>query len=1309
MKTRVELRGTQLLCRSEDPHVEGVRQVSDSVVERWRKWASDYNAVLRRKDHTTLPALGRDIFTWLDGEDRWLTQSLDGVGAIYLEIAAPASSDMTSRAFLDMPWELLASQSGFLAADSNRPFCVWRRMGASGAPFKPLHEDFALIFMAASPEGVGELNFEAEEAAIIQATNPRYVRVMVEESGCLEFLRERTVQEGPIEALHLSCHGDVAASGALLALESPEGLLEPVTAGKLVGSLGEHKPPLVFLSACRTAEHVDAATPLTEDLIRAGVPNVLGWDGSVYDSDAIAFARTFYAELSRQQTVAYSAALARQHMLHAHLADTNTCHHWHLARAYAGPTGGGIICQKGADKRPRHAEPGYTEFLDKDNRKSPVANRAEFVGRRRHIQAISRAFNEGTHAGVLVHGMGQLGKSSLAARVANRLGHHRTVVVFDDYRAIAIFDAVAKALPGDVRPSLADLWRPQIAGNESRLYDALRAMLEGPLATEVPADPANPAKPSQRPVLLIIDDFEQVLEAPRPGEDDAVMKADHVKAIAATIAAFRDSVGATESRLLVTSRYRFALTDPHGNDLAAALHDIQLVPMNARERDKQLVAAVGRAGFEIPEDGRKARDIADLMTRAKTAASGNPGLQAILMSPLLKLGGSDATEAATDAVEDYLRTGMIPQASSAAADFFGRVSFEVYKAALTPDESLQLRAALICDLPMPLTVHALAGSALGVDGPERAIARLLGLGLLDLYVAANEPPSANVNGLTKPLFAALTREHRKHLAKAVVAPLFEEWSDDSGDLPMGPRAVALADLAFLAEAEASLVNRTGLAAAGYFYHGLHQADRALQIVVRAIEVLRKVGGKPDLHLLRIGADSAERIGNTELQDQLLEQGLASDDQDAAARAMLAVGYANRLRRRGHSEQALTHLTSASVAFEKLGDKRSLAVTKGRIADILDARGDLDAALKIRTEEELPTYEKLGDVRELAVSKGKIADILFARGDLDAALKIRIEEELPTYEKLGDVRSLAVSKGKIADILFARGDLDAALKIRAEEQLPIFEKLGDVRSLAITKGQIADILSARGDLDAALKIRAEEQLPIFEKLGDVRELAITKGKIADILFARGDLDAALKIRTEEQLPIFEKLGDVRALAVTKGWIADILFARGDLDAALKIRTEEQLPIFEKLGDVRELAVTKGKISDILYARGDIDAARRLHLENLSAAERMGNAELIMHAKFSIAHIGMVKGISSAEEAQLVSRYFLDAYATARSLKRPDSIAAIGMEVTSVLRSMQAISEAKVVAEEVAVALEKLGHRERADEVRSQAAQWGSDEG
>ena len=52
---------------------------------------------------------------------------------------------------------------------------------------------------------------------------------------------------------------------------------------------------------------------------------------------------------------------------------------------------------------------------------------------------------------------------------------------------------------------------------------------------------------------------------------------------------------------------------------------------------------------------------------------------------------------------------------------------------------------------------------------------------------------------------------------------------------------------------------------------------------------------------------------------------------------------------------------------------------------------------------MPTYERLGDVRSWAVTLGQIADVLQARGQLDEALRIRQEEELPIYERLGDVR------------------------------------------------------------------------------------------------------------------------------------------------------------------------------------------------------------------------------------------------------------------------------------------------------------------
>ena len=299
---------------------------------------------------------------------------------------------------------------------------------------------------------------------------------------------------------------------------------------------------------------------------------------------------------------------------------------------------------------------------------------------------------------------------------------------------------------------------------------------------------------------------------------------------------------------------------------------------------------------------------------------------------------------------------------------------------------------------------------------------------------------------------------------------------------------------------------------------------------------------------------------------------------------LLIELGDLLNSLGRIDRAESAYREAREALTSMDDRRRSAIADGRIADVLQARGELDEALRIRTEEQLPVFEQLGDVRSRAITQGNIADILVTRGELDEALRIRTEEELPVYEQLGDVHSRAIIQGRIADILVARGELDEALRICAEEQLPVFEQLGDVRSRAITQGRIADILVARGELDEALRICAEEQLPVFEQLGDVRSRAITQGNIADILVARGELDEALRIRAEEQLPVFEQLGDVRSRAITQGRIADILVARGELDEALRTWTGDVLPVLEELGDQRSIEVAQGRIAAIRTALG-----------------------------------------------------------------------------------------------------------------------------
>lgn len=321
--------------------------------------------------------------------------------------------------------------------------------------------------------------------------------------------------------------------------------------------------------------------------------------------------------------------------------------------------------------------------------------------------------------------------------------------------------------------------------------------------------------------------------------------------------------------------------------------------------------------------------------------------------------------------------------------------------------------------------------------------------------------------------------------------------------------------------------------------------------------------------------------------------------------------ASLLQSLGQLDEALRIRSEKELpVYEESGDVRGIAVTQGKIADILRVRGQFDEALRIRSEEELPVYEALGDVRGIAITQSKIADILQSRGQFDEALRIYAGKALPTLAELGDVHSVIVTQEKIADILKVRGQFDEALRFYTEETLPAFEKLGDVRSAAGTQGKIADILQARGQFDEALRIRREKELPVYEELGDQRGAAIAQNKIADIMLSRGQLDESLHIYTEKTLPALAELGDMHSVAGTQGRIADILQARGKLDEALDVQLHKVLPVFAALGDVRERLVTQTKIAQLMHQRGkkqDRPQIRNLLRLALKDAEKLQISE------------------------------------------------------------------------------------------------------
>ncbi len=276
-------------------------------------------------------SLGRELYRWLDGDEGWLGELRDDAGpAVRLRGAHDrARADEAASALLQAPWELLADDVGFLAADALLRFAPARRIGKPAA-LAPDGFRLGIAFMASAPRGASELDYEAEETAIFAAAREG-IDLFVEDSGDPQELGRRlaALENGPPPVLHLSCHGhngwkraSSATPQPVLLMEDEAGNERPTSAAELVDALGSARPHVLFLSACLTAVAAEPASrgavtdPLAAVLVgRAGVPAVVGWDGSVADAAATAFARVFYERLAKRWSVAEAAAAARRHLL----------------------------------------------------------------------------------------------------------------------------------------------------------------------------------------------------------------------------------------------------------------------------------------------------------------------------------------------------------------------------------------------------------------------------------------------------------------------------------------------------------------------------------------------------------------------------------------------------------------------------------------------------------------------------------------------------------------------------------------------------------------------------------------------------------------------------------------------------------------------------------------------------------------------------------------------------------------------------------------------------------------------------------
>ncbi|MEM7248547.1 MAG: CHAT domain-containing protein, partial [Acidobacteriota bacterium] len=1063
------------------------RTVEEAWLDTLRQLAERHAKASRSLENVDeLLAIGRELHDWFVSRFRFDALRAKLTGALTLTVEVPREPGDAGEALLHAPWELLADEKGHLVADSIVRYAPVRRLGAEAEAKRPQSEAaLSVLFMAAVVDGQQELQLEEEERAILEATHEQPLDLFVEETGTLRELRRRHAflsEDAPVDVLHLSCHGTATPNPALL-LEDAYGAEARTDADDITKELGSKLGDLglVVLSACETAAEstTGPAESLAAALVQRGAPATLGFASAVGDASATKLTASLYERLSLGDDVVEAVAAARREAL----TETGS-RDWHLARLVLGPRGGDVVAPVKGRRRKRR-DRGYAALLNEQDREVKVAGPEAFVGRRRPLQESLRVLRE-PGPGLLIHGLGRQGKSSLAVRIAERLEGLTTVPLHGDYRAVTILSAIAHYTGRD---EWKERHEPIVKESPAQLDRALREALNDDGA----------------PFLLLIDDLERVLDD-RGGERHQV-KADDLDTLSAVLRVF-DAEGNTESRLLFTSRFRFELSGPRG-DLGAGLHELSLQSMEPHEARKQAIATAGRAELAW-------------LDRAVAASHGNAGLLDRLLS--MREAEPELADTALKEMERLEATGEHPEQAEL-LEFFARISIQVLLDALDESQHQLLRCWTLFEHPVPESLLAPLAEAGCLAEPEQALARLTSLGLLEVSPDLVDPErkALRVTPLASRFLEPLQDEERRHLGQAVLPTLTNDWQDWASSSRRGASAHQLAELGLLSR-DVTLLHEVTLAGIAWL-DDRHRSRRAAEVVLAAIPMLEEADQTPETWLYLRGADVAVQPGEVDAALRWLETvDGRSEELDDDTRASLWLRQARLLSQRGAPEEALAKLEAARKTREH--QPRQLAVVLGEIARIKNDRGDVDEALSLH-QEQIELFEALGDLLSRTVTLGDIARIKNDKGDVDQALSLH-QDRLAVHETLGDQRSRAITLGDIARIKNDKGDVDQALSLH-QEQIQLFEALGDQRSRAVALGDLARIKNSRGEVDEALSLHQEE-LAVYEALGDQRSRAVTLGDIARIRKSKGDVDQALSLH-QERLAVYEALGDQRSRAVT----------------------------------------------------------------------------------------------------------------------------------------------------------------------------------
>ena len=1118
--------------------------------------------------------------------------------------------EVADQALGDLPWEALQvpEASGEIAEMGGSPLALHRNVAlyrlVSGQATGPAHQvrgPLRLLVAIASPEtGDAELlDYEAELARIVAAVEPArkrgqaYVRVLNESS--LEAINA-ALREDPegFHVLHLSCH---ARPGELL-LETAGGQPDPVSAARLLeeGVPAGASLPMVMLSGCSTGLaarqarlHPDTAgagqaaaddqlvkqhgdegeavlASFAVQLVNAGVPQVLAMQAPVTDRYATMLGGEFYRRLATDASPDPLLALA---------GARRAAERERLALRPDAPL----------RRRAEWATPALTTRalrVPLFNRSEPpgpvrppqdpvlaegvvVREVGDFVGRRAEMRQARRTL-AGKKAGLVLHGIGGVGKSTLAAEVLRSLGGDVGLVVskagqilVDDVlgEVGARVHLAASAAEGGDRLARAAL---QLRAADAEWADRWRLLAEQILPG--------------LPMTVLLDNFEDNLHAADDGGGWQVRDPE----LAALLAGWARRPG--QSRLVFTCRYPFRLPGQAERRLA----DLHLGPLSAAETRKLIWRLPGLDALPAAGKDRAYRDV-----------GGHPRTLEYL-DALLRDGQARFDDVA-ERMEDRLRARGITDPAAWLARTGRDLDASLAEAITLSVDDVVLASLLEHLSATPIATELVTGASVyRIPVDDTALAFQVGQ-------PAQRPPDperqARIRQVQQAIQEAIERADGGQISLEDTGLTAEEYARYQADLAEEHRPPVEAPDGLAAAV-------TAARAAGLLTPVPHGDQAPLHFVHRwtagAIAALHPdATGQAHRRAAAFWHWRVDTIPQSREEDieQLLEaryhHHAAGQNDHATEATRTAVNQLQTWGQYGRAaelcRETLTWLTPGS---------QDTALFEDTLGNLAQQRGDYDAAER-SYRRALDIFEQIGDQGGMSIGYSQLGQLAQRRGEYDAAEPL-YRRALDIFEQIGDQRGAAGDYHQLGLLAQQRGDYAAAEPLY-RRALDIFEQIGDQQGISDSVGQLGRLAQDRGDYDTAEPF-FRRSLEIRERIGDQTGIAMSYHHLGVLAQGRGDYDDAEPLY-RRSLEIRERIGDQAGMSHTYHQLGVLAQDRGDYHAAEPLY-RRSLEIDERLGDQAGIATSYSALADLSEAIGNLDEAVTYRVTVLAIRLKIGTA-------------------------------------------------------------------------------------------------------